>query len=176
MLEAVHMTEPARRRSQYPHELSGGMRQRVMIGMALWCRPKVLIAAEPTTALDVTVQAQILKLMCELRADFGVAILLITHDKGVVAEMAHRVAVMKSGRVVEHGATLDISNVRMRRTRANCSMPCPASARSPERTVRRERPLRRPSRCLATRFFSSMISAGPMGAQATGSVEARRLR
>jgi peptide/nickel transport system ATP-binding protein len=108
MLEAVHMTEPARRRSQYPHELSGGMRQRVMIAMALWCRPKVLIAAEPTTALDVTVQAQILKLMWELRADFGAAILLITHDMGVVAEMAHRVAVMKSGRVVEHGATLDI--------------------------------------------------------------------
>ena len=108
MLEAVHMTEPARRMGQYPHELSGGMRQRVMIAMALSCRPKVLIADEPTTALDVTVQAQILKLMRELRADFGAAILLITHDMGVVAEMADRVAVMKSGRVVEHGATLDI--------------------------------------------------------------------
>src|ERR1700729_4202286 len=108
MLEAVHMTEPARRMGQYPHELSGGMRQRVMIAMALSCRPKVLIADEPTTALDVTVQAQILKLMRELRADFGGAILLITHDMGVVAEMADHVAVMKSGRVVEHGATLDI--------------------------------------------------------------------
>ena len=79
-----------------------------MIAMALSCRPKVLIADEPTTALDVTVQAQILKLMRELRADFGAAILLITHDMGVVAEMADRVAVMKSGRVVEQGATLDI--------------------------------------------------------------------
>ena len=108
MLDAVHITEPARRMSQYPHELSGGMRQRVMIAMALSCRPKVLIADEPTTALDVTVQAQILTLMRELKAEFGTSILLITHDMGVVAEMADRVAVLKTGRMVEQGSVLDV--------------------------------------------------------------------
>ena len=108
MLDAVQISEPARRMGQYPHELSGGMRQRVMIAMALSCQPKLLIADEPTTALDVTVQAQILKLMRELRSEFGAAILLITHDMGVVAEMADRVALLKSGRLVEEGAAADI--------------------------------------------------------------------
>ena len=108
MLDAVHIGEPARRLKQYPHELSGGMRQRVMIAMALSCRPKVLIADEPTTALDVTVQAQILKLMRELRSEFGTSIILITHDMGVVAEMADRVALLRAGKVVETGAVADI--------------------------------------------------------------------
>ena len=108
MLEAVQITEPGRRLSQYPHELSGGMRQRVMIAMALSCRPKVLIADEPTTALDVTVQAQILKLMRELKQEFGTSIILITHDMGVVAEMADRVVIMQSGRIVEEGGALSI--------------------------------------------------------------------
>jgi peptide/nickel transport system ATP-binding protein len=108
MLDAVRISEPARRLVQYPHELSGGMRQRVMIGMALSCRPKLLIADEPTTALDVTVQAQILDLMRELRSEFGTAILLITHDMGVVAEMADRVALLHAGRLVEEGNVLDI--------------------------------------------------------------------
>ncbi|SCM77641.1 putative peptide transport fused subunits of ABC superfamily: ATP-binding components [uncultured Pleomorphomonas sp.] len=108
MLEAVQITEPVRRLGQYPHELSGGMRQRVMIAMALSCRPKVLIADEPTTALDVTVQAQILKLMRELKGEFGTSIILITHDMGVVAEMADRVAVMKDGRLVEIGSAVDV--------------------------------------------------------------------
>jgi ATPase components of various ABC-type transport systems, contain duplicated ATPase len=108
MLDAVHMTEAARRLTQYPHELSGGMRQRVMIAMALSCRPKVLIADEPTTALDVTVQAQILTLMRELRREFGTSILMITHDMGVVAEMADRVVIMQNGRTVEQGDVVDI--------------------------------------------------------------------
>lgn len=108
MLDAVHITDPARRLTQYPHELSGGMRQRVMIAMALSCRPKVLIADEPTTALDVTVQAQILTLMRELKTEFGASIILITHDMGVVAEMADRVIIMQSGRVIEQGNVLPI--------------------------------------------------------------------
>ncbi len=101
MLELVHIPEAARRARQYPHEMSGGMRQRVMIAMALACNPKLLIADEPTTALDVTIQAQILDLMRELKAKIGAAIVLITHDLGVVAEMAQRVVVMYAGRKVE---------------------------------------------------------------------------
>jgi len=101
MLEAVHMTQAARRLDQYPHELSGGMRQRVMIAMAMLCKPRVLIADEPTTALDVTVQAQILQLMRELQREFGTALLLITHDMGVVAEMADEIAVMQQGELEE---------------------------------------------------------------------------
>jgi len=101
MLRLVDISEPERRVKQYPHELSGGMRQRVMIAMALSCNPKLLIADEPTTALDVTIQAQILDLMRELKAKTGAAIILITHDLGVVAEMAQRVVVMYAGRKVE---------------------------------------------------------------------------
>ncbi|HEV7367605.1 ABC transporter ATP-binding protein [Arenibaculum sp.] len=107
-LSAVRIPEPERRLDQYPHELSGGMRQRVMIAMALACNPKVLIADEPTTALDVTIQAQILELMRDLQRERGTAIILITHDMGVVAEMADRVVVMNAGRMVEHGTVLDV--------------------------------------------------------------------
>jgi peptide/nickel transport system ATP-binding protein len=104
MLRVVHIAEVRRRLGEYPHQLSGGMRQRVMIAMALACNPKVLIADEPTTALDVTIQAQILDLMRELQAKIGAAIVLITHDLGVVAEMAQRVVVMYAGRKVEEAA------------------------------------------------------------------------
>jgi peptide/nickel transport system ATP-binding protein len=108
MLRLVNIPEPARRASEYPHQLSGGMRQRVMIAMALACDPKLLIADEPTTALDVTIQAQILDLMRALKDKTGAAIMLITHDLGVVAEMAQRVVVMYAGRKVEEARVDDI--------------------------------------------------------------------
>jgi peptide/nickel transport system ATP-binding protein len=108
MLRKVHIPEPDRRVRQYPHELSGGMRQRAMIAMALACGPRLLIADEPTTALDVTIQAQILELMRELRDATGSAIILITHDLGVVAEMAHRVVVMYAGRKVEEATVEEL--------------------------------------------------------------------
>jgi peptide/nickel transport system ATP-binding protein len=108
MLDLVHIPEPAQRLGEYPHQLSGGMRQRVMIAMALACEPAVLIADEPTTALDVTIQAQILALMEEIRDRMQTAIILITHDLGVVAEMADRVLVMYAGRKVEEADVVDL--------------------------------------------------------------------
>ena len=108
MLRMVHISEPERRAEEYPHQLSGGMRQRVMIAMALSCDPKVLIADEPTTALDVTIQAQILDLMRELQNKLDTAIMLITHDMGVIAENAHRVVVMYAGKKVEEALVDDL--------------------------------------------------------------------
>lgn len=105
LLESVRIAEPGRRLHQYPHECSGGMRQRVLIAMALACRPALLVADEPTTALDVTLQAQVLRLLGELRERHGLALLLVSHDLGVVAQLCRRVLVLERGRVVEEGDT-----------------------------------------------------------------------
>jgi oligopeptide/dipeptide ABC transporter ATP-binding protein len=108
MLARVGISAASMRLGQFPHQLSGGLRQRVMIAMALLCEPKLLIADEPTTALDVTVQAQILRLLATLQLEFGLAVLLITHDLGVVARVAHQVSVMYAGEIVEQAPVADL--------------------------------------------------------------------
>ena len=108
MLQLVGVNEPHKRLKQYPHQLSGGMRQRVMIAMALACEPDILIADEPTTALDVTIQAQILELMLELKNKLGMSIIMITHDLGVIAEMCDEIIVMYAGRICERGTAEEI--------------------------------------------------------------------
>lgn len=108
LLTDVGIPDPKRRMDDYPHQFSGGMRQRVLIAIALACQPKLLIADEPTTALDVTIQAQILELMKDIQKKYGTAIIIITHDLGIVAQLADRVLVMYSGRIVEEGSTADI--------------------------------------------------------------------
>ena len=108
LLEAVRLPDPERRVREYPHQLSGGQRQRALIALALACKPSLVIADEPTTALDVTIQAQILELLRSLREQFGLSLLLITHDFGIVAQMADRVAVMQAGRIVEQAVSRDL--------------------------------------------------------------------
>jgi len=135
LLKLVGLSDVERRYSEYPHELSGGMRQRVMIAMALMGSPQLLIADEPTTALDVTIQAQILDLLASIRQQTGISILIITHDLGVVAELADRVVVMYAGQVVESAATVDIlSRPRHPYTRALLStIPRPGARRNADR-------------------------------------------
>ena len=108
MLDLVHIKDPAQRIKDYPHQFSGGMRQRVMIAMALACQPNLLIADEPTTALDVTVQAEILKLLVEVQNKFGLGIMYITHNFGIIKELCSRVVVMYKGKIVEQGSTREI--------------------------------------------------------------------
>lgn len=108
MLQKVGIPSPEKRIKEYPHQLSGGMRQRVMIAMAMACRPRLLLADEPTTALDVTIQAQIMELLQDLQNEIGTAIALITHDMGIVAQTTHEVVVMYAGQIVEQGPTMDI--------------------------------------------------------------------
>lgn len=138
LLQEVRLPEPARRLKQYPHELSGGMRQRVVIAMAMACRPQLLIADEPTTALDVTIQAEILGLIKRLKREFGMAVLFITHDMAVVERISHRLAVMLGGRIIETGPTAEVLHSPQRAyTRKlieavpHADMPAEAAARHP---------------------------------------------
>jgi oligopeptide/dipeptide ABC transporter ATP-binding protein len=139
MLKLVGIPSPEKRVSDYPHQLSGGMRQRVMIAMALSCNPNVLIADEPTTALDVTIQAQILELLRDLQQKVGMGLILITHDLGVVAEVADEVVVMYSGNVVEHGAVREIfKNPKMPYTRGLLNS-IPILSKDPTGKVKKKR-------------------------------------
>ena len=135
MLTLVGVNEPEKRIKQYPHELSGGMRQRVMIAMALACEPDILIADEPTTALDVTIQAQILELMQDLQKKFGMAIIMVTHDLGVIASMCDEIIVMYGGRVCERGSADDIFYRPAHEYTKGLLRSIPTAANSKERLV-----------------------------------------
>ena len=135
MIARVGIPAPAQRVDEYPHQLSGGMRQRVMIAMALCCSPTLLIADEPTTALDVTIQAQVLGLMQELQAEMGMAIMLITHDLGVIADLADEVVVMYAGRVVEKGSVDDIFYNPLHPYTQGLLKSIPVLGRTPQKTL-----------------------------------------
>ncbi|MFA5586873.1 MAG: ABC transporter ATP-binding protein [Saccharofermentanales bacterium] len=135
LIRLVGINDPARRVKQYPHELSGGMRQRVMIAMALACEPDILIADEPTTALDVTIQAQILELIADLQSQFGMAVIIITHDLGVIADMCDEIIVMYAGSICERGTTDDIFYSPKHEYTKNLLRSIPKSQKSAERLV-----------------------------------------
>ena len=135
LLNLVGINDPSRRARQYPHELSGGMRQRVMIAMALACEPDILIADEPTTALDVTIQAQILELIAELQCQLGMAVIIITHDLGVIADMCDEIIVMYAGSVCERGTTDDIFYSPKHEYTKNLLRSIPKSRKTDERLV-----------------------------------------
>ncbi|QVQ25215.1 ABC transporter ATP-binding protein [Achromobacter deleyi] len=161
MLESVKMSEPARRMTQYPGDLSGGMRQRVMIAMALACRPQLLIADEPTTALDVTVQAEIIDLIRDLQREVGMAVLFITHDMGVVAEIADRVVVMRHGDKIEENATVALFEAPGQRYTQDLLAAVPKLGDgSPDEAVVRDRPAVLEVTGLAKRF---PVKAGALG-------------
>jgi ABC-type dipeptide/oligopeptide/nickel transport system ATPase component len=131
MLDRVGIPSATKRLNDYPHQLSGGQRQRVMIAMSLACRPKLLIADEPTTALDVTIQAQVLDLLMDLRDELGMAIIVITHNMGVIAEVADRVLVMYAGRIVEQSPLSQVCSMRRSTpTPKACSPACPPWSRT----------------------------------------------
>ncbi|HVV94784.1 MAG TPA: ABC transporter ATP-binding protein [Hyphomicrobiales bacterium] len=156
LIELVGIAEPARRLAQYPHELSGGQRQRMMIAIALSCSPKILVADEPTTALDVTVQAQILGLIADLKRAFGMSVILITHDLGVVAETCQRVVVMYAGRKVEEATAHDL----FRRPAHPYTQ---ALMRAMPRLARRTRPAERPRRLAEIPGTVPSLAAMPEG-------------
>ena len=175
LLRTVGIPEPERRAAAYPHELSGGMRQRVMIAMAISCRPRVLIADEPTTALDVTVQAQIFDLMREIQEKFGVAIMLITHDMGAIAEMADQVAVMYAGRVVEKGSAESIlDNPRHPYTRGLIGC-IPVLGKDARRTGACRRSPKSPASCRRCIFLAA-AAPSPTAAPAHSTAAVRKAR
>ena len=144
MLSLVRMPRPKERLKDYPHQLSGGMRQRAMIAIALLCEPRLLIADEPTTALDVSIQAQILELLDDLKARLGMGIILVTHDLGVIAGHADKVAVMYGGRIVEEAPTAELfADPRGIATRRRCSSRCRPWSSTPGRRWPRSRACRR---------------------------------
>ncbi|GAA3296954.1 hypothetical protein GCM10020295_28160 [Streptomyces cinereospinus] len=159
MLEKVGIPQPKVRFDDYPHQFSGGMRQRAMIAMALMCDPDLLIADEPTTALDVTVQAQILDLLKDLQQEFGSAIIFITHDLGVISNMADDLLVMYAGRAVERGSVKEVLRTPGTRTPGACSAPCPGWTVTSTRSSPRSRAPR--PRCSPRRPAAPSTRAAP---------------